>query len=132
MRQNILSNCQRQDGHPAGARTIRFAVWSGFRSALFARWPYHAVGWYVLFMGGAIATVRARASRPSVRLGWLGLGIAVLGIGQFLVASLADCLETARHIFMFQVCTDLTVCLAAVWLVEYVSRHYVNSAVTAN
>jgi hypothetical protein len=122
MRQNNLSNYHRQEGHPAGARTNRFALWSGFRAALFARWPYHAVVWYVLFVGGAIATVRARASRPAVRLGWLGLGLAVLGIGQFLVASLADCLETARHLFMFFVCSDLTVCLAAVWLVQSVSR----------
>ena len=43
------------------------------------------------------------------------------------LASLADCLETARHLFLFYVCTDLTVCLAAVWSVEYVSRLYVNS-----
>jgi hypothetical protein len=76
-------------------------------------------------VGVAIATVRARASRPAVLLGWLALGIAVLGIGQFMVASLADCLETGRHIFMFHVCTDLTVCLAAAWLVERIARYHV-------
>jgi len=118
MRPDNLSNFRREEGHPAGARTDRFAAWSDLRSALLARWPYHIVLWYALFTAGAIATVRGRPHTPASRVAWLGLGIAALGIGHFLVASLADCLETGRHLFPFHVCTDLTVCFAAAFFVR--------------
>jgi len=112
IRPQNLSNYRREEGHRAGARTNRFALWSGLRSALLARWPYHIVLWYALFVAGAIAATRAHP-----RVSWLGLGVAALGIGQFLVASLADCLETGRHLWMFHVCTDLTLCFAVTRLV---------------
>jgi hypothetical protein len=122
MRQNNLSNYQRSEGHPWRERTTRFAAWSTFRSMLFKRWPNHVVIWYGLFVTGAIATIRKRASRPAVRLGWLSLGIVILALGQFAVASLADCLETGRHLFMFHVCTEMTICAAVAWGVEQVRR----------
>jgi hypothetical protein len=112
MRQNNLSNYRIEEGHPAGTRTNRFAFWSGLRSALQARWPYLIVVWYALFVAGAFAAIRAHPG-----LAWLGLGVAALGIGQFLIASLADILETPRHLLFFHVCTDLTICFAAARLV---------------
>jgi hypothetical protein len=108
MRQNNLSNYQRAEGHPRNARTSRLAVWSGFRSTLLERWPYHIVIWYALFLAGALYAMRRRQAR----LAWLAVMIALLGLGQFAVASLADCLETGRHLFMFHACTDLTICFA--------------------
>jgi hypothetical protein len=126
MRSGNLSNYRRQEGHPAGARTHRLALWSGLRSAWLARWPYHIVVWYALFSAGAIATIRGRAHAPPARVARrvaaLALGVAALGIGQFLVASLADCLETGRHLFLFHVCTDLTVCFAAARAVFFVGK----------
>jgi hypothetical protein len=122
LRQNNLSNYQRQEGRPWWERTTRFAAWSTFRSTLFVRWPYHVVVWYALFVTGAIATIRTRMSRTATRLGWLSLGIAILAIGQFAAASLADCLETGRHLFIFQVCTEMTICAAVAWGVDRVSR----------
>ena len=68
--------------------------------------------WYAVFVAGAIAAIRVHP-----RVAWLGLGVAALGIGQFLVAALADCLETGRHLFIFHVCTDLTICFAVAGLV---------------
>jgi hypothetical protein len=112
MRPENLSNYRREEGRPAGARTNRFAAWSGFRSALLARWPYHIVAWYVLFTAGALAAMRAYP-----RVAWVSLGVAALGIGQFLVAALADCLETGRHLLLFHVCTDMTICFAVAGLV---------------
>jgi hypothetical protein len=54
-------------------------------------------------------------------MAWLALGIALLGAGEFLASNLADCLDMARHLFLFHACTDLTVCFAVAWGVEHVS-----------
>ena len=113
MRSENLSNYRREDGHPAGARTDRFAGWSGIRSAMLARWPYLVAVWYVVFVAGCIRG-RGRAGG----LAHLALGVAVLGAGEFLVAALADCLETGRHLFLFHVCTDLTICFAVAAVVS--------------
>jgi hypothetical protein len=115
MRQNNLSNYQRDEGRARQVRTGRFAVWSNFRTVLFKRWPYHIVVWYILFLAGAAAAIW----KGPARFGWLALMIAVLGLGQFAVASLADCLETGRHLFMFHACTDMTVCFAAAAFVRF-------------
>jgi hypothetical protein len=102
MRPENLSNFRREDGHPPGARTDRFALWSNFRRALFLKWPYHILAWYLLVIVAAI--------RTPAPLRWMILGIIVLAAGEFCVASLADAAETSRHLFIFHACTDLTVC----------------------
>jgi hypothetical protein len=51
-------------------------------------------------------------------LGWIGLGIATIGAGEFAVAALADCLETGRHLLMFHVCTDLTILFGIAWAIS--------------
>jgi hypothetical protein len=122
MRQNNLSNFRRQDGHPAAARTTQFAVWSDLRSTLTSRWPWHMVLWYVLFVAGGILVLRAPRFAAEARLAWIGLGIALMGAGQFAVAALADCLETGRHLFLFNACTDVMFCLAVAYLVSRRAR----------
>ena len=112
MRAQNLSNYRRQDGHPPGARTDRFALWSDFRSALFQKWPHHMLAWYLLVIAGSIRIVATRRGSVQARLGWITLGIVALGIGEFCVAGLADAAETYRHLFIFHACTDLTICLA--------------------
>jgi hypothetical protein len=78
--------------------------------------------WYVLFVAGAILVLRAPRFASEVRLAWIGLGIAMLGAGQFAVAALADCLETGRHLFLFNASTDLMFCLAVAYLVSRRAR----------
>jgi hypothetical protein len=46
----------------------------------------------------------------------------VLGAGQFGVAALADCLETGRHLFVFNVCTELMFLLAVAYLASRRAR----------
>jgi hypothetical protein len=112
MRPENLSNFRRKDGHTPGARSTRFALWSNFRAALLARWPWHMVLWYAVFVAGAIGALGS----PRSRVAWIAIGVAVLGLGEFAAAALADCMETARHLFLFHACTDLTFCLAAAYL----------------
>jgi hypothetical protein len=116
MRQSNLSNFRRVDGHPPAARTGRFAFWSDLRVALLLRWPWHVPAWYALFLAVVIRLLLAPRYATERRMAWVALGVAVLGLGQFGVAALADCLETGRHLLLFQACTDLTICFAVAWL----------------
>jgi hypothetical protein len=110
MRQNNLGNFRPGEGGP-GQRTNRYAAWSNFRGELLRRWPWHMVLWYVLFLAGCLA------SRSPVK--WVALGVAALGAGEFMAAALGDTLEVARHLTLFQAATDLTVCFAAGWLIQF-------------
>jgi hypothetical protein len=110
MRQPNLGNFRAEDGRPHGARTERFAMWSNFRAWLLRRWPWHMPVWYVVFLAGCLA------SRSPV--GWVAMGIAALGLGEFALAALGDSLDAGRHLFLFQAATDLTICFAAAWLLQ--------------
>lgn len=110
LRQNNLSNLRRQEASGTSEQTHRFEVWSNFRSILLRRWPWHMVLWYVLFLAGTARIVLSPRSGPERRLAWVAVGVAVLGLGHFALAALADCLETGRHLLLFQACTDVTIC----------------------
>jgi hypothetical protein len=114
MRPNNLSNYRIEDGRPPGTQTQRFAMWSNFRGELLRRWPWHIVVWYALFAGCCVAN--------GSRTAWVGLGVATLAIGEFAAASLGDCLDASRHLFLFHAATDLTVCFAAGWLIQKMTR----------
>jgi hypothetical protein len=121
MRANNLGNYRIDSGHSPHARTHRFGLWSDMRSALFHRAPWYLPLWYALFVAGCLTAILQRRSPVFTRIAWLALGIGLLGAGEFLAASLADCLDMARHLFLFHACTDLTVCFAVAWGVERAS-----------
>lgn len=115
MRQKSLSNYRREEGHVKAARTNRFAAWSNFRAWLFATFPHHIVIWYCIFITGAIA-IAWRASTPAIsRLAWLAFAVAIVAVGEFAVAALADAVETPRHLIVFHQLTDVTLCFALAW-----------------
>jgi hypothetical protein len=118
MRPNNLGNYRADSGRGPSERTHRFGLWSDMRSALFHIAPWYLPLWYVLFLAGCSIAIYRRRSLVSVRMAWLALGIAVLGAGEFIASNLADCLDMARHLFLFHACTDLTICLAVAWLVQ--------------
>lgn len=122
MRQLNLSNFRRQDGHPPGARTARFASWSAFRSALYRRWPGHSVVWYALVIAGAVFALRPvqRTRRRAAAI--ICLGICAMAILEFCFASLADANETERHLFIFHVLTEITICFAAAWVLDAIMQ----------
>jgi hypothetical protein len=114
MRPENLSNFRKEQGHPPGALTDRFASWSNLRARLFRRWPWHIVVWYLVWIGTAVVLLwNGRTRRASVLV---GLAVAAMGIGEFLTASLADACETYRHLLLFHLLTDVTVCLAIGWI----------------
>jgi hypothetical protein len=109
-----LSNYRRVDGKPAGARDPQVGSWSAIRSALFRRWPGHIVVWLALAVSvPPILAARATSRLPKAVAGAI-CAVALLAIGEFLSVSLADALETDRHLLLFHVFTDLTIFLALV------------------
>jgi hypothetical protein len=118
MRPNNLGNYRIEAGHGPRELTHRFGLWSDMRSALFHRAPWYLPLWYGLFLAGCVMAILRRHSPAFTRMAWLALGIALLGAGEFLASNLADCLDMARHLFVFHACTDLTVCFAVAWSVE--------------
>jgi hypothetical protein len=118
MRPNNIGNYRVDSGYGPNTRTFRFGLWSYLRANLFHRAPWYLPLWYALFLSGCAATILQRRSPASTRMAWLALGIALLGTGEFLIGTLADCLDLARHLLIFHACTDLTVCFAVAWCVE--------------
>jgi len=117
MRCPNLSNFRRADGHPAGALTSRFASWSSLRSRLLLGWPEHLIVWYGLAIAAALAAAwRARRSITATRrTAVLFLGITLLGVLEFCFASLTDACETYRHLLLFHLITDITICFGLTW-----------------
>jgi hypothetical protein len=118
----LYANFPKSYGGPPGQQTSRFSTWSTLRVWFFKVWPEHIVVWYAL----AILCTPWLAIREKMRFGsallWTILAVAVAGAGEFGVASLADGAETARHLWMFQVFTDVTVFLSLVFAASRMGR----------
>jgi hypothetical protein len=122
IRPENLSNYSRRDGHPPGALTNRMASWSNLRRYAAARWPIHLVIWYGLLL----VVLPALAQRRPTALA--AMFAALLGMGEFLIASLTDCLETYRHLLLFQLFTDFTIFFAIVLVLQVYSRWRIDAA----
>jgi hypothetical protein len=110
IRAGNLSNYRREAGHPPGARTTRMGWWSAARSWMLERWPVHMFLWYgLVLIGGSIWSWRKRST-----FAWAAVFAAVMGLGEFAVASLGDALETGRHLLLFHLFTDASVVFAII------------------
>lgn len=112
IRPHNLSNFQRKDAHPAGARTDSFAAWSNLRSLLFQRWPGHILVWYAGMIIAAVQVCRRGKSLIQVRLSQICLALMAMAMLAFCVASLADAAETYRHLLLFHAMTDAAICFS--------------------
>ena len=112
MRSDSLGSYPRSVGKPPPARSTAFGWWSAIRSALFKKFEYHLPLWYlwVFVYGGWLLGAR--------RSSLAGLWVLAAGMGamEYLITSLADAGETARHLLMFHYITDLTIWLFVVGL----------------
>jgi hypothetical protein len=116
MRAENLSNFRKIDGHPPGARTGRFGLWTELRTAALRAWPEYLILWYIAVIG--VSLFLARRSPAAL----ICLGISVIGVLEFAVASLADTLETYRHLLLFHMITDITFCFALCLGIRMASR----------
>ena len=109
---NAYANFRRQDARKPRQVAERFALWSNIRSRLFFFWPEHILVWYLLLGAGVIAILRKHPSESLVNMASLTISLAVAAAIEFGVSSLADAVETSRHLLLFHALTDLTVLLA--------------------
>lgn len=105
-----LPNYRRVDGFPPGTITHHFCSWSDLRSRLFVLWPYHILLWFGIVVAGASWIAVRRWGSFSSRAAALCLGTVFMAMLEFVVASLGDGNDTARHLLMFHALTDVTVC----------------------
>ncbi len=104
-------------------RSRAFSSSTDLRSWIIRRFPAAIPLLYLLSLLLAISVTITRKSTESFAFAVLLALIAVLGIINFAVASLMDAIEKARHLFMFQVSTDLLVFLLFIGLLTEVSRY---------
>jgi hypothetical protein len=67
----------------------------------------------VTVLGVALANLRRHPATAAVCL-----GVCAIAILEFCFASLTDAVETERHLFIFHVATEITVCFAAAWAID--------------
>lgn len=117
-----FANLRRQDASKPQQMAERFASWSNIRRRLFLLWPEHILVWYLLLGAAVIVIIRIRPSGTAVKMASLTIGFAVAAAIEFSVSSLAEAVETFRHLFLFHTLTDLTVLLALAALLTGTSR----------
>ena len=122
LRPPVLANYRREHGYPPGSLARHFCSWSDLRAALFRAWPEHILLWYAFVLAAAIVVI-ARSRSPVIRrVAAVGLGLALMGIGEFCFASLTDAAQTDRHLFVFHALSDLTFCFVAAGVLEVCAR----------
>ena len=121
-----LSNYRREYSKPAGARDPQLGSWSAFRAQLFRVWPPHVIAWLALSCCASPFLAKHLSSPFGKALAWAISIAGLLAIAEFFSVSLADAIETDRHLLLFHVFTDLTIFLAVVLGLAW--RQEVNAA----
>ncbi len=102
-----LGNYQREDGFPPTALAHHFDSWSSFRFWLLRSFPPWLVIFYTLMGIGSVLCLFRAAWAARWPLYPLVLVLVASGVVEFLFAVLLDGTETSRHLFLFQVITEL-------------------------
>lgn len=108
MRPDYMANYRQADGFAPHTIATRFSLWSRTRVRLLTTFPYFLVALYSLPLVAVAARSRARFLP-------LALTLMVAGVGEFAICTLADAVDTHRHLFLFHVITDSLVLTLAAW-----------------
>jgi hypothetical protein len=109
-----LANLARAPGREDGAIAESLGSWSALRTWAARKWPALILVWLVLSPAAAFwfgfrdVTVR-RA------LAWTMPAVSLMALGEFAIGSLADAVETPRHLLMFHVYSDVSIFLGLVF-----------------
>ncbi len=118
LRPTDMANYREKDGFPPRTMATRFSLWSTSRSAVMKVFPYHIVLIYLApWMVALIAWKRAQLRSPLMPL---ALALSAAGMIEFAMASLTDALDTSRHLFLFQVITELMILMMVAALLHLV------------
>ena len=104
-----------QLGGPQCSAASSPCSWSWLRSWACRVWPAHLILWFgVLLPGALVFASRCGTSRWHSALATTILAVSIMAVVEFTIASLADALGTARHLFIFHVFTDASIFLALI------------------
>jgi hypothetical protein len=115
MRPSYMANYRQADGFPPHTAATRFSLWSNLRSRMLANYPYHLLVLYSLPLFAA-AIRRVPVFLP------LALALVIAGVCEFAICTLADAIDTHRHLFLFQIVTESVILLLARWALESLGR----------
>jgi len=110
-----LSNFQKESGRAEGATATSLGSWSALRTWLSRVWPVQIVVWLALLPAAALLFASRGASRFQRALAWTILAVSMVAASEFGMASLADAIETPRHLLMFHLFTDVSIFLGLVF-----------------
>ena len=102
-----FGNYTRDSGRPP--QSLASSYWSENRARLLQGAPWLIPLW--------LAAVAAVCLMIRSKLAWVCLGVAAMAALEFTVASLADALDTVRHLLLFQTLLDITL----IWAVTAAS-----------
>lgn len=113
IRPGNLGNYLRKDGFPPGTLAQEFGWWTHLRAWLIWKFPIHIFLFYPAMWLIAVVC----CFRPTWAARWpmypMVMALSAAGVLEFLFAVLLDGTETARHLFLFHVITELLILCAA-------------------
>jgi hypothetical protein len=128
LRPEWCGNFERTAGHPPGARSAAFTLWSGFHQQVLRR-----IGKLILILlffspaFAVIAWIRLPEQRRHIEL--LAL-LSVSCLTAFLVAALGDAWDNVKHLFLFNLMLDACLIFAAGFIISPKSKGSPSSNVT--
>jgi hypothetical protein len=114
LRPDYMANYRQADGFPPHTAASRFSFWSSLRSRMLTDYPYQLPVLYLLPLVALLA--RGRSLLP------LAFALVLAGASEFAVCTLADAVDTHRHLFLFQVITDTLLLVTAGWALTRVAK----------
>jgi len=125
LRPKDMANFRSKDGYPPGTMATRFSLWSNLRSTMLAEYPYHILLIYLAPWFIGLASWKWRRLYSPVLPVTLALSAA--GILEFAMSALTDALDNSRHLFLFQVITEVMVLMLSAGLLYLVGRRQLAS-----
>ncbi|MHA6482551.1 glycan biosynthesis hexose transferase WsfD [Paenibacillus sp. strain BS8-2] len=123
IRPYYLGNFEKTAGKERGALTFQFSSWSEFKHKIMPNELWFIVAFAAAYITIVVMEWRKAAARQGKIKAELFLLLALTGIFAFLIPILGDGLaDMGKHLFLFNVCFDMMVVTAIVWVVHRVFR----------
>jgi hypothetical protein len=116
-----MANYRQADGFAPHTQATRFSLWSNLQGWMNGEYPHHLLVLYALPLLAVLAYQMGRLRLGSELLP-LAVTLMCAGVLEFLICALADAIDTNRHLFLFQIISDLLILLLAAWVLRQMDR----------
>jgi hypothetical protein len=111
LRPKDMANYREEDGFPPRTLATRFSLWSSMRSRFSSMLPHFVIAIYLAPWLYAILAWKYRQLRsPLIPV---AIALSLGGVMEFELSTLTDALDNSRHLFIFQVITELLILMIA-------------------